>query len=63
TTGEIGNPSVATMEHAGSGPDGTRRYTAQINLRYAGRQGLAVRVLPRHEELVQRLVPGYVVWG
>ncbi len=63
TTGEIGNPSVASMTHAGAAADGTQRYTAQINLAYAGRQGLAVRVLPRHDELVQRLVPGYVVWG
>jgi len=43
TTGEIGNPSVASMKHAGAGTGGAERYTAQINLAYAGRQGLAVR--------------------
>ena len=63
TTGEIGSPSVAAMKHVGAGADGAERYVAEIDLGYAGRQGLAVRVLPHHEQLVQRLVPGYVVWG
>jgi len=51
------------MKHVGAGADGAERYVAEIDLGYAGRQGLAVRVLPHHEQLVQRLVPGYVVWG
>ena len=63
STGEIGSPSSAPMEHAKTEKDGVHVFTATIELGYAGRQGLAVRVVPRHEELAQRFVPGYVVWG
>jgi starch phosphorylase len=63
-TGEIGHPSCTAMTATGSkGEDGVSTFTAAIELGYAGRQGLAVRVLPRHPELAQRFVPGYVRWG
>ncbi|MFW5789169.1 MAG: alpha-glucan family phosphorylase, partial [Spirochaetota bacterium] len=63
STGEIGSPSSVPMEHTKTEKDGVHVFTATIELGYAGRQGLAVRVVPRHDELAQRFVPGYVVWG
>ena len=64
STGEIGSPSRSVMRPAGM-PDksGLCRFTGEITLAYAGRQGLTVRVLPHHEELVQPLLPGYLKWG
>jgi len=62
-TGEIGSPSATVMRPDGKPQDGVQRFSAEIRLGFAGRQGLAVRILPRHDELVQRLVPGYVVWA
>ncbi|MFW5684644.1 MAG: alpha-glucan family phosphorylase, partial [Spirochaetota bacterium] len=64
STGEIGSPTTTQMEAAqGAVKDGVYRFTGEITLASAGRQGLAVRILPRHEELVQPLVPGLVRWS
>jgi starch phosphorylase len=64
STGGIGAPETTEMAHAGpAGADGEHTFTTEITLSYAGRQGLAVRILPRHPQLVQELVPGYVIWA
>ncbi len=62
STGGIGEPSCVRMEHR-EAADGVHVFTAEITLTRAGRQGMAVRVLPNHSDLVQRFVPGYVIWA
>ena len=63
-TGRIGTASRVPMSHTGpTDDDGVHQFAATVTCRFAGRQGLAVRVLPRHPDLVQQFVPGYLVWG
>lgn len=63
-TGEISESQRTAMELEGPGSaTGEFIFTANVSLGRAGRQGLAVRVLPRHPELAEELVPGYVVWS
>jgi glycogen phosphorylase len=61
-SGGIQEPQCVRMEHQ-EAVDGVSIFTTEIKLTRAGRQGMAVRVLPNHAELVQRFVPGYVIWG
>ena len=62
--GEIGPAGRAEMNLAdGRASDGVHRYTVTVPCDRAGRQGLAIRVLPKHPALVQPFVPGYVIWG
>jgi starch phosphorylase len=64
TTGSITGATRTRMELAGAGEGkGQHRYAATIPMNRTGRQGLSVRVLPRHAELVGDLVPGFVAWG
>jgi starch phosphorylase len=43
--------------------DGLHRYTGAIPCRTSGRHGFAVRVLPRHPDLVDPILPGLIRWG
>jgi starch phosphorylase len=61
--GEIEPASRARMQHAGPAGEDVHRYSVTVTCKTAGRQGLAVRVLPAHPALVQQFVPGYVIWG
>ncbi|MFW5684423.1 MAG: alpha-glucan phosphorylase, partial [Spirochaetota bacterium] len=64
STGEIDGPArVAMQPSSKKAHGGAHVFTATIRLGYAGRQGLAVRVLPKHPELVEELLPGYVIWA
>lgn len=62
TTGSITGAHRVAMAHSGEA-SGEHMYTAHISLDRTGRQGLSVRVLPSHPELVQDLVPGFVAWS
>ncbi len=61
-SGRIDGAQCATMQHVRTS-NGTSLFTTEITLTRAGRQGMAVRVLPSHPGLVQRFVPGYIAWG
>jgi hypothetical protein len=64
TTGSIEGARRTQMEHTGAGDaKGEHVFRATIAMSRAGRQGLSVRVLPRHPALVDDLVPGFVRWG
>ena len=43
--------------------NGATLFKAKVPCDQAGRQGLAIRVLPNHPDLVHPFVPGYVVWA
>jgi starch phosphorylase len=62
--GGIDPSGRVAMDHVGTTdkPE-VHQFTATIPCDRAGRQGLAVRVLPKHEALVNAFVPGYVIWG
>ena len=63
-TGEIAKPQRTEMKQVGTTDDETvHQFQAPLRCAHAGRQGLAIRVLPRHQELVHPFVPGYVLWG
>ncbi len=62
SSGRIDGAQCTVMQHAGTA-NGVSLFTARIELTRAGRQGMAVRVLPSHPDLVQRFVPGYILWG
>ena len=62
--GEIEPASRVEMDHAGATDDvSVHQYTATVRCDRAGRQGLAIRVLPKHPALTSEFVPGYVIWG
>ncbi|TVQ22973.1 MAG: glycosyltransferase family 1 protein [Spirochaetaceae bacterium] len=63
TLDEIAAPTRTPMTAKGAGDNGTYAFTAVIRCTTAGRQGLSVRVLPRHPQLVDEFVPGFVVAG
>ncbi|MFP4300907.1 MAG: alpha-glucan family phosphorylase [Spirochaetaceae bacterium] len=60
--GSLEDPERLTLK-AASAENGMQLFKARIPCRQAGRQGLAIRVLPNHPDLVHRFVPGYVVWA
>ena len=43
--------------------DGVHRYRGTITLEAAGRQGFSVRVIPRHDSLVDQFHPGLITWA
>lgn len=64
STGEFGSASRVEMSLAESfAATGEHRFAATVRCERAGKQGLAVRVLPKHPALVGEFIPGYVIWG
>jgi starch phosphorylase len=62
--GQIEPASRVAMVHAGTTDDAkVHQYTAVVKCERAGKQGLAVRLLPNHAALTREFVPGYVIWG
>ncbi|MFP4329666.1 MAG: alpha-glucan family phosphorylase [Spirochaetaceae bacterium] len=59
--GSLENPRRMTLKAAGE-EDGTQLYKGRIPCNQAGRQGIAVRLLPNHPDLVHPFVPGFVRW-
>ncbi|MHC4616629.1 MAG: alpha-glucan family phosphorylase [Planctomycetota bacterium] len=45
-----------------SGQDGEHWFAGTLSCRKTGRHGLAVRVLPRHEDLADPYEPGLILW-
>jgi starch phosphorylase len=62
--GEIDDASRQPMEGEPVDAEETRyRFRGTIKCDQAGRQGYAVRVLPRHELLVHDFIPSLIEWG
>jgi len=63
TRGNITNGSTVTMDHKEtSGQNGEHWFVGSMPCRTSGRRGLAVRVLPRHADLVNPYDLGLVLW-
>ncbi len=61
--GHMLSTHTVTMEDQEQAGDGTYRYIGAIPCRTSGRYGYAVRVLPRHDDLVTHYLPGMIRWG
>jgi starch phosphorylase len=61
--GEFHKPERSRMEPIKGGSGGVCEFEVRIECRSTGRQGHAVRVLPRHEGLVHPFIPGLVKWA
>jgi starch phosphorylase len=62
STGEIERGQRVAMV-PGEVRNGTRRFSAEVVCAETGRQGLAVRVLPKHPGLINPLLHGLVKWA
>jgi starch phosphorylase len=62
STGQIEGGRDIELEPAGRG-EGTVEYVGSLQAERTGRQGYAVRLLPRHAALVHPYLPGLVRWG
>ena len=61
--GNIRNGSSVKMDYKeASGQDGEHWFTGSMSCRASGRQGLAVRVLPRHVDMVNPYELGLILW-
>jgi starch phosphorylase len=61
--GDISEGSAVRMNHQGkSGQDGEHLYSGLMRCKSSGRQGLAVRVLPRHTDLIDPYDMGLILW-
>ena len=62
--GEIVAPIRQEMSDTGKkGSGGAYTYEIELKCEDAGRQGYAVRVLPKHPLLVHQFIPGLMKWG
>ncbi len=61
--GDIKDGETAVMEFEGVTSDDKSKFTGSIPCDNAGLFGFAVRVLPNHEHLVTKWLPGLISWG
>jgi starch phosphorylase len=62
STGEIERARTTEMT-PGSSDKGTYEYRGEVECALSGRQGYAVRVLPKHQGLTHHYLPGMVRWA
>jgi len=61
--GNIRDGSSIRMEHKqGSGSDGEHWFAGLLPCKSSGRRGVAVRVIPKHTDLVNPYEPGLILW-
>ena len=61
--GVLQSTETVIMEQQEQNGDGAFRYSGEIPCRTSGRYGYAVRVLPRHKDIVTPFLPGRIHWG
>ena len=59
--GELENPQTVDMKTSGEDAEG-HIYKVKVKCRQAGRQGFAVRVLPKNDDLVHPYLPELIRW-
>ena len=64
STGKIEDGQVAEMKYTDESLDHDRvaRFDGTIPCRVSGRHGFALRILPRHADLVEAYEPGMILW-
>lgn len=62
STGEIYDPVRVEMKDTGS-KGGAHEYAVEVECTSTGQHGYAVRILPRHPDLVHPFIPGLVRWA
>jgi starch phosphorylase len=61
--GDINEGTAVRMDHVESnGTDGEHWFTGDMSCEYSGRQGLTVRVMPKHDDLLSSYEPGLILW-
>ncbi|MBN1150527.1 alpha-glucan family phosphorylase [candidate division WOR-3 bacterium] len=60
--GEIENPSYLTLSSVQNTGKGQYVFRGKIPATETGKNGFSVRILPRHNSLTRKLVPGYIKW-
>jgi starch phosphorylase len=61
--GEISDGKSVIMLCEGEKENKTYAYSGKIPLDNAGLHGYAIRILPRHDNMVSQYIPGLVYWG
>jgi starch phosphorylase len=63
TWGDIKDGLAIRMNHKeASGQDGEHWFTGSVSCRKSGRQGLALRILPRHDDMADPYELGLILW-
>jgi len=63
SAGNIENGEVQTMAYQENvGTDGVALFAGIIPCRISGRHGFAIRILPKHPDLVEPYEPGMILW-
>jgi len=64
STGRIENGQVSEMKYVENSVDADRvaKFEGTIPCRVSGRHGFALRILPRHQDLVEPYEPGMILW-
>jgi starch phosphorylase len=63
STGTYDNPSRTEMKPDGEKNGAEHPYTVDVTCNRAGKQGVSVRVMPKHGRLVHQFVPGIIRWA
>ena len=61
--GDITEPQTAPMLHRESLGSGRHLFSGTMRCNTSGRFGYTVRVLPNHEDLLERTLPGLIRWA
>ena len=63
SAGNIVSGEVVRMEYQGNGTeDGIGTFAGHIPCRVSGQHGFALRILPKHPDLVEQYEPGMILW-
>jgi len=61
--GKVRNAQTVEMTCSHSGADGVHLYSGTIPCRSSGMHGYALRILPRHKDLISPFQAGLIVWA
>ena len=61
--GEIENPQALEMEHVRAMATDRHLFLGKIACRTSGRQGFAIRVLPKADGMATPFEPGLITWN
>jgi glycogen phosphorylase len=60
--GHFNEPRGTEMKAEGNASEGTYSYKVTMQCGFSGRQGYAVRIMPKESIIPTRKLPGYIVW-